>query len=276
MRYIKFALCFIVLFSWGACTEQTYDYNDQTDIAMFALVNQQFTVWNSQPDSIINLEVCSPVAVDHDRKYIVKLIGGTDPDIDAIEHTNFEIVGSLLVTIPAGELIGTFQLKAFHASLLDDADKLVYFELEEYDEKYPVASFNTFMTLALTKACAMPIDAIAGKYALTSSVLGATKSGVAIIADPDHADGIIIRNVYAEEVALQLWPQGAGRYSVSTRGECLLGPILSDDNGKRYNAIGEATGEYNPCNGKLELDFMFYEADHPNQLYNAADTYIRE
>lgn len=279
MKNILFLL--LLIFTGIACTEESFDYNDPTDVAMFSVEARQFFVTDAVTDNVIDLEVCSPVVSDEPRNYVVKLMPGTDPDIDAIEHTNFEIASSLIVTIPAGEYVGTFKLRAFHHTLYNDRDKLVYFTLSSMDEGHPVAAFNNTLTVSLNKVCSASLSDLAGTYTLTSQVsqLGDDKGKVynlKVYPDPDHADGLIIEKPYSEEnMYLRLWLNEMGRYTVVTRQEVYLGPILSTDTQSGIPTDGSASGEFNPCNMRLELTLFAHPKGNASSGMTATEVFVK-
>lgn len=279
MKNIRFL--FLLLFVGAGCTEENFDYSDQTDIAMFGSEARQFYVSDAVTDNVIELTVCSPAVSDVARNYVVKLLPGTDPDIDAIEHTNFEMASSLVVTIPAGEYNGTFKLRAFHHTLYDDKDKLVYFTLSAMDEAHPVADFNNTLTVSLSKVCTASLSDLTGTYTLTSQIsqLMDDKNKVynlKVYTDPDHADGLIIQRPYSEDnLYLRLWPNEAGRYTVVTRKEVYLGPILSTDTQSGIPTDGSASGEFNPCNQKLELTLFAHPRGNAYSGITATEVFVK-
>lgn len=279
MKNIWFSI--LLLFLGAACTEEDFNYSDPTDIAMFAAEARQFYVTDAVTDNVIDLLVCSPAVSDVPRNYVVKLVPGTDPDIDAIEHTNFEMASSLVVTIPAGEYYGTFKLRAFHHTLYNDKDKLVYFTLSAMDEAHPVADFNNTLTVSLSKVCSAPLSELAGTYTLTSQVsqLMDDKNKVynlKVYPDPDHADGLIIERPYSEDnLYLRLWQNETGRYTVVTREEVYLGPILSTDTQSGIPTDGSANGEFNPCSMRLELTLFAHPRGNANSGMTATEVFVK-
>lgn len=266
MKRMKINLFLLFCLLLGACTEESFDYTDPTDLAMFSLTSGSFLTTDAVEDNVKEFTVASPVVSPVDRAYLVQvLVKGTEEEAE--ENEQYELV-SAIVTIPAGELTGGFKIRAFPQALNEGEEKVAYFSLAAIEKEHPVADFNNTMSVVFRRTCGFSLEDMAGRFDIYTRLvsLGTMENKivkVAVEADPNVVNGIIVKNPYTEGVDLKMrmWPTEQGNWTVEMEDVYLTHIVPDTPLAAPYDVYGYGKGIWYPCMGILLINYYLHLPD---------------
>lgn len=265
----------LMIFLWGlllttACTEKKYMYSDPTDIAMFSLETESFVAVNGAEDNVKELFIASPVTAEVNRTYLVQVITkGSDEEAEA--EMQYELASSAVVSIPAGELTGSFKVRVFPQALSEGVNKVAYFSLTAVDPAHPVATFKNSMSLMMSATCMFSPEELPGNFNITTTLIDAGTYGniiykVPIEADPKVENGFIIKSPYAEGVDLhmKMWPMESGEWEVEIEDTFLYRSEAVEEENilyEAYDVYGFGRGVWRPCAENIYISWYLHFKD---------------
>ena len=266
MKRMKINLFLLLALCLGACTEESFEYTDRTDLAMFSLTSETFLAVDGI-DNVKEFTVASPVISEVDRAYMVKIEEkGTDEEAE--ENEVYEMVSGI-VTIPAGEYTGTFRVRAFPQAMNEGEEQLAYLTLVAVEKEHPVAAFNNTMTIAFGRTCVFAAEDMPGTFDIYTRLLnlGTYDNKIAkvpVVADPDAANGFIVKSPYAEGVDLKMkmWPTDQGYWEVEMEDVFLTHIVPDDPRRQPYDVYGYGRGVWYPCMHGMVINYYLHLEDN--------------
>lgn len=262
MKCVLTVVFAFLLLQWS-CTEEEYNYDDPTDLAMFSLESGSFVAKQGLADNLKEFWIASSVRVAEDRTYLVQ-VQSKGSDEEAEENEQFELPSSI-VTIPAGELTGSFRLRAWPQALSETEEKVAYLSLVAVDEDHPVADFNNTMSVTLRRTCPFTPADMAGRVDIYTTLLNLGTwenkiARVAVEADPAVSNGFIVKSPYAEgqDLKMRMWEMEQGTWEVQMEDVFLTRIVPDDPRAVPYDVYGYGHGMWYPCMRQMVLIYYLH------------------
>ncbi len=207
--------------------------------------------------------VSSTEQVNYDRSFGVEVIGNKG---DAIEGYHYAIENPT-VTIKAGQRVGKLELYGY-VDKLDKKELYLSLALVNAGDDFGQAGHR--MKVGLKKVCRFDLQEFVGYCVIESSFLGNKRMRVAsIVADPEHTNGLIIKDYIQDGYDLQVVLNTENPLEaivemeadqIVGKGSDFLGGIYGD-NDLRIAPDIKKISYYDVCDKSMVQEIMFYIKD---------------
>lgn len=280
MKLTKIISLLVCLGMAIACTEETFEYSDPSDIATFALPSRTLmAVSGDEEANIQEILIASPVRAAVPRTYVVK-VKETGTSDEAVEGEDYDILAPIVTILP-GELTGVCRI-ALHPDKLDEtAEKVINLVLSATQADHPVADFGHQMIVRLKKTCAFVPEDLPGIYTIQTALLPSPEGvttiyDVEIVPDPEVENGFTVIAPYhpasSVDLKLRLYPMKDGTWQAVVDDVPLIGLITETGEKKIGWAYGE--GVYYPCNKVMLMSWNLHYEGSQEVLAVLVDTWM--
>jgi len=253
MKTIKLLTGFMMAlaFSTFVGCESEPDLYNGPDLVHFSTTKSQMVI-KERDDNITTITLGSTTVSNTDRTYTISVV---DEQTSAIEGVDFEL-SEKQVTIPAGEVITTFEVIGLYEGASSDGTTLTLTITNPSTGK--LAGFNNTYTIDLFKFCSFNRDAFVGTYhVFEHSYWGEFEYNAS--STTASVNSVIIDGfweVAGSQVEVVFDAYGA---TCSVPDQFLFS---SQDYGGRVHIVSYQNGNINSCNGTIEgLGFYIYGLD---------------